>query len=156
MKGIILGIIPTILIILLLVYLIKLIMNKIGFFKERKILKVTAIFFSTISIYLVIAYVTFSYISNGPDIDFDKKLWMENREIQYQMVDDLVESNILVGKTEYIVKGIIGEPTQISVEKNKWRYEITGRTWSEFTLITLELNFENGKVISASLNVKKI
>ncbi|WP_299114640.1 hypothetical protein [uncultured Winogradskyella sp.] len=56
---------------------------------------------------------------------FDKVLWENNSTQRYQMVDDLIESQILLGKTKDEVIVLLGQPYSSSnVEKDIFIYRL--------------------------------
>ncbi|QSS98225.1 hypothetical protein [Psychroflexus sp. ALD_RP9] len=103
-------------------------------------------------LYLILIFAFFSYLFHEPQYDFDKENWFADKHSRHEMRDDIVESGILIGKSQSEIVEIIGKPESID-STNLWKYDLgmsgAGFGW-QFNY--LELSFENGKVI----NVKKI
>lgn len=154
MKNIFLGLLSTIIILLLLAFIIKKIFKKLNIFKNNKALKWFVVMLSSIAVYGVIIYIIFSFLLKNKQIEFDKNLWANKKEFRYQMIDNLIDSNILIGKNENKIKTILGAPN-IIVNDQIWIYEITGRTWAEFEFIILELQFDNNQILSNVVTYKK-
>ena len=121
------------------------------YFLSRKHLKFNILFkvvislFISVGIYFTFIYLFFSLLLNPKQMSFDKKIWVEDKTVQYQMIDDLIELDILIKKNKSEVINLLGNPTKIINEK-LWQYEIIGKTWSEFKLISLEIKFESNEV----------
>ena len=78
--------------------------------------------------------------------DFISDSWKEDSTIRYQMIDNLIDDKILIGKREIDIKNMLGEPTKVD-SNGMWLYEIVGRTWADFTFISLIIEFKDSKVI---------
>lgn len=149
MKEILIGIIPSIVIILLLGYCIKFIFNRIQYFNKKKRLKQFLILITTLGVYVLFGFIMISYIIRTPNLNFDKKLWIEKEEVRYKMLDNLLNEEILIGKSYDEVELIIGYPDTIS--DDKWLYNIIGRTWADYHFIQLEIEFNDGKATKNSI-----
>ncbi len=62
-------------------------------------------------------------ISYYPKKDFDKEKWRVDEEKRYEMTDDLVENNKLIGKNKIGDYRLIGTG-KIDTESNRWTYYI--------------------------------
>lgn len=145
MIQILLGLIPMIIIVLIIFYSIKYLLNKFSFFKSRKILKIITSFLSSILVYLGGIYLLFSIILSSPKIEFDENLWKSNNKIRYQMVDDLLTSKKILNKSNDELINIIGNPTN-KINDEVWEYEIFGSAGMDFKVIKLKIIFIDHKV----------
>ncbi|WP_422107011.1 outer membrane protein assembly factor BamE domain-containing protein [Winogradskyella sp.] len=56
---------------------------------------------------------------------FDKQRWKNQPDSRYQMIDDLIESQLLMGTTKAQVISLLGEPTSSSqTDKDSFIYNI--------------------------------
>jgi hypothetical protein len=59
------------------------------------------------------------------EVSFDKELWRNNPTERYKMVDDLIESQMLISKTKNEVRILLGEPYSISnIQKDIFIYRL--------------------------------
>ena len=64
------------------------------------------------------------------------------------MINDLLASDYLIGKTENKIKEVFGEPKKIlGSDNNILVYDLIDRSWSEFKIIELKLYFKNNTLI---------
>lgn len=100
-------------------------------------------------LYLILVFAIFSYLFYEPQYDFDKEKWFADKHSRYEMRDDIVESRILLGKSQSEIVEIIGKP--LSNDSNDlWKYDLgmsSAGLGLQFNY--LELTFENGKVTKA-------
>ena len=98
-------------------------------------------------IYILGIITMFTIMGYEPDRDFEKERWFAHPELRYEMRDDLVESEILTGKTKDQIIEFIGK-TDKGQDMNKWDYNLgmsgNGFGWQFNNLI---LTFENEQVI---------
>ena len=97
-------------------------------------------------IYTMLIYAYFSYLFYEPQFDFDRDRWLADEQKRFEMRDDIVESKILLGKTETELIELIGEPSHKD-STGIWNYNLgmsgAGFGW-QFN--HLELTFENARV----------
>ncbi len=82
--------------------------------------------------------------------NFDKLEWINDREGRFQMANDIIKSNILIGKDTSQVKQLLGAPTWSGDTTHVWTYDMGfggGGLGSMFHHLNLNLD-NNGKVIS--------
>ena len=101
--------------------------------------------FFFISIFWFWFYTTTYY----PEEKFDKARWRKDKEKQFYMAQDLVNSKILLGKDSLVVKTFIGEPDWRTHPKNLWHFEM-GRSDGFFWPVDHKLHifFNKNKVDS--------
>ena len=73
-------------------------------------------------VYLIIVLCVIFTMSYYPDRNFDREIWLNNREIRYEYSTSLKKDKLLKGKTKEEVKEYLGEPD--CVEKNALIYYI--------------------------------
>jgi|GEM_PF-6320095 len=83
-----------------------------------------------------------------PDREFTKDSWHQGIEDRHQMSDDLLESQILIGKTRKQIATDLGLPSdKIQVEtdtSSNWRYKMGHRSWGfGLKFYYLNIEFEN-------------
>jgi ABC-type transport system involved in cytochrome bd biosynthesis fused ATPase/permease subunit len=92
--------------------------------RKKLILHIITILSSLIAIIgIILALVTFKVLTFYETRVFDRYSWEENREDRYQMVDNLVSSGILNGKTKKEVVSILGIDSDTT--KNELTYMLS-------------------------------
>lgn len=99
------------------------------FFIWRWILKNSKSLYSIIAsiitvpiLYVIIVSCVIFTMSYYPDRNFDREVWLNNREIRYEYSSSLKKDKLLQGKTKKEVKEYLGKPDR--VEKNALIYYI--------------------------------
>lgn len=64
------------------------------------------------------------YITYTPTRDFNKAKWQTNKEKRFEMADDLIKSNMLIGKDTTQLKLTLGAPTWRDTTKQQWVYDM--------------------------------
>ncbi|MBC2844307.1 hypothetical protein [Winogradskyella flava] len=84
---------------------------------------------------------------------FSTEQWLENPAQRYKMVDDLIESQILIGKTKDEVAGVLGQPNLRSPEeRDAFAYSIGEHpSFFESKREMLVITFVNQKVDEVTL-----
>ena len=92
----------------------------------------------------------FFTISYYPSNNFDKTKWDTNKAERYKMSEDIIESEILIGKTKTEIIQLLGNDFY-SYNKNHIAYEL-GFVPGLFNIDidVLDIYFENEKVIKVS------
>ncbi|PWH83660.1 hypothetical protein DIS18_03645 [Algibacter marinivivus] len=139
----ILGIIYFIIEITIIFIFIKLILNKLNYFKEKKGFKNIISVLSAILIYSFISVLFFNNLTKIPKEKFDEIVWKENITERHKMIDDLLESEYLIGKSKNKINDVFGEPEMVLEDGKIFQYKLVGRSWADFNLIDLKLYFEN-------------
>ena len=147
MKNIILSIITFIVILIVIFIVLRFILNKINYFKKRKITKNIVSGLSTMVIYFTLNILFFHSITKLPKQKFNETLWKNDISQRHQMIEDLLKSKYLIGKNKDTINDLFGKPKNRIEEKNIYIYELIDRTWSDFKIIELKLYFENNIVI---------
>jgi hypothetical protein len=98
-------------------------------------------------LYIGIIVVWFFSVSYYSKVDFDKEEWTKNKEVRYQMSDDIIKNEVLIGKTKKEIIELLGEDSYF-YDENHIAYEL-GFVPGLFNvdIAVLDLYFENGKVI---------
>ncbi|AXO81815.1 hypothetical protein DZC78_04915 [Olleya aquimaris] len=133
-------------------YISKLILKRLNFgtSKKRKIVALISSIILSPLIYLGIIYMMLFTISYYPSNDFDKIKWDTNKAERYKMSEDIIESEILIGKTKTEIIQLLGNDFY-SYNNNHIAYEL-GFVPGLFNIDidVLDIYFENEKVIKVS------
>jgi hypothetical protein len=115
--------------------------------KKRKIAVWAATIITTPLIYIGIILLWIFSISYYPNRDFDKEKWSANKEKRYELSKNLIEGEILIGKSKTEVRQILGDAGN-SDESNYWSYYL-GFIPGPFNIdpSVLDIEFKDGKVI---------
>lgn len=129
----------------------------IGKLIRKRFLKLGVSLFITIFvtplIYQVFVFIFISFLFRNqgyPDVDFEVELWQTSDSIRYTMQEDLVDSEMLIGKTRNEVIGMLGYPhgDRLSLDSMAvWEY-YTGNelVFITMTVHSLKISFLNQKV----------
>ena len=124
---------------------------------KKRFLKLGVSLFITVFVTLLIYYVlVFIFISDlfqdqgHPDVNFYAELWQTADSIRYTMQEDLIDSEILIGKTKKEVIEMLGYPYGDSLSLNSksvWTY-YTGDelVFVTMTVYSFEIFFLHQKV----------
>ena len=87
------------------------------------------------------------YASYYPTKNFDQDDWMKDPLTRYEMTHDLIESELLIGKSKEEVISILGAYT-FTYKEEHWAYEV-GYVPGLFNIdpSVLDVYFENGIVV---------
>ncbi|OZI09685.1 hypothetical protein BWI93_02115 [Siphonobacter sp. BAB-5385] len=61
-------------------------------------------------LYVTLVLFFFKAISYTPNLDFEAELWATQTAKRFQMAEDLIDSEILLGKDTTQIKALLGEP----------------------------------------------
>ncbi len=131
-------------------FLCKWILKKLNFGndKNRKFIAIIpAVLFSPI-MYVGIIYLWIFSVSYYPTNDFDKQEWKTNSEERYKMAADIMESELLIGKTKAEIMALLGDDFY-EYNDNHIAYNL-GFVPGLFNIDpdVLDIHFKNGIVIS--------
>jgi len=130
-------------------FLTKWILNKlkIGNEKNRKYLAIIPTVVLSPLLYVEIIMIWFFSVSYYPKTDFDKQEWNNKKEERYKMSKDIINSEMLIGKTKEEVIGLLGDDFY-SYDENSIEYDL-GFVPMLFNIDpdVLVIYFEKGKVI---------
>jgi uncharacterized membrane protein len=120
---------------------------KFGNNKNRKFIALIPTLFLSPIIYVGIIYLWIFSISYYPSNEFNKQEWETNVEERYKMSEDIIESEILIGKTKDEITELLGQDFY-SYAENHIAFEL-GFVPGLFNIDpdVLDIYFENGKVI---------
>ncbi|MFT3911649.1 MAG: hypothetical protein QM737_19660 [Ferruginibacter sp.] len=94
----------------------------------------------------VAAIIYFKFIA-GTGIAFDKSRWSSQISKRFEMADDIIDSEMLIGKDTNQVKEMLGEPAWRISFSNQWNYHMGWEVAGLGALVhNLFLTFEDGKV----------
>ncbi|HOS85308.1 MAG TPA: hypothetical protein PK199_10365, partial [Bacteroidales bacterium] len=80
-----------------------------------------------------------------PSNDFNKEKWHEDIEKRYELSEDLIDSEILIGKTKKEVKKILGDTFQ-EWSADNWSYYLGSRP-GIMDPDYLDIEFKDGRVV---------
>ena len=135
----------------------------IGKFVKKSKLKIfysllsTIIFTPIVFNISIIIFFSILFYEYHPESKFDTIKWVEEKNIRHEMKKDLINSEILIGKTKNEIISILGIPDNninVSIDTIKnWTYYLGSEGHgmrSKFHY--LSLNFKNNKVVIAENN----
>jgi len=98
-------------------------------------------------IYIVFIISYFSYLEYYPKSDFDSSAWETNEEERFKMSKDIIESDMLIGKTKAEVIEILGSDFS-TYDDNHIAYYL-GFVPGMFNIDpdVLDIHFANSKVV---------
>ncbi len=100
-------------------------------------------------IYLALIQLLIFWINYTPSRDFDKSIWLNDKEGRFQMALDLIDSKLLMGKDTNQVKQLLGDPTFGMNNENSYTYDMGfGGGGLGFMFHHLIVKFESNKVVS--------
>ncbi|MDC6362395.1 MULTISPECIES: hypothetical protein [Flavobacteriaceae] len=119
---------------------------KIGNDENRKFIAILPTLILSPIVYIGLIAIWIISISYYPNKDFERSKWKLNVEERYEMSSDIIESNILIGKTKEEITELLG-PDFYSHGENHISYEL-GHVPGLFNIDPdyLDIYFENGVV----------
>ncbi len=102
--------------------------------------------FITPFIYAAAVYTLLFWMCYYPNRNFETQQWIERPEKRYEMGSNMVESHILIGKTEEQVKAQLGNKDRFD-GPNVWCYYLGLRPGFDIDGEILLIEFKNAKVI---------
>lgn len=86
-------------------------------------------------------------ISYHPTHDFDQDQWFADKESRYELSEDIIDSNMLIGKTKSEVRQLLGDEGNAE-ESDYWYYYLGLRPgFANIDPDVLTIEFKQGKVI---------
>lgn len=90
------------------------------------------------------------FVSNYPKKQFDESAWKLDKEIRYEMTDDLIGRKLLIGKTKEEVKRILGGE-YFEYSEDHWAYDVGFvPSLGGIDPDVLDVYFKNGRVEKVS------
>ena len=92
------------------------------------------------------------FLTKEKSRDFEKKDWIllnediEKRLHRYEMIDDLIDSRVLIDKDSIQVKELLGKPNYKNTNENVWTYEAGTGGGFGFVDHFLEIYYKKNKV----------
>ncbi len=123
---------------------------KIGNDRSRKFIAIIPTLILSPIIYIGLVMIWMFSISYYPTNDFDQNEWNANVEERYKMSEDIIESEMLIGKTKDEVILILGNNFSTNNE-NRISYEL-GNVPGLFNIDPdyLDIKLENGIVVNVN------
>ena len=97
-------------------------------------------------IYFAVIFLWLSVLNYYPRENFDSERWKSQTELRYEMTQDIMNSNLLIGKSKAEVEALLGRAGNLK-ESDLWKYNV-GYVPSMVSLDAdfLFVRFEDGKV----------
>ncbi len=124
--------------------------------KRRKWTVWIATIIVTPIIYIGLVFAMIASWYHIPKRDFDKESWFLEKDLRFEMKENIVESKILEGKNQSEIIQLIGEPDWRDTVHTTWTYDLgMGGGGLGFLFHTLKVQFENDKVVKVeSLEIR--
>ena len=122
--------------------------NRIQSMKQRRVITWVSTLIATPLIYVAIIILWIVCIESYPNRAFNRQQWLTDTDKRYEFAKDIVNSEMLMGKTKKQVQKILGVNGN-AVQSDDWYYYLGFRP--EIANIdpdNLEITFKGGKVIS--------
>ena len=120
------------------------------FIKTEKIKKVSTWVVTIIAtplIYFALIMIWIICMSYYPSHKFTKEKWFSETEKRYELSNDIIDSNMLIGKTKEEVRQILGDEEN-KEESDNWIYNLGFKPgFANIDPDILEIEFRNGKVV---------
>lgn len=117
--------------------------------KTRNLVSLIATLFIAPVLYIILILLFFSLSFYEPQYDFDRERWFADKQARYEMRDDIIESEILKGKSKSEIIELIGKP-DFPDSTDVWKYDLgTSGAGFGWQFNYLELTFKKGKVSDA-------
>lgn len=98
-------------------------------------------------IYIGVILIWLYTLSYYPTNDFNKEKWLSDTEKRYEMSGDIIESEMLIGKTKSEVKQILGDDGNED-ESDNWSYSLGFKPgFANIDPDVLDIEFKDGKVV---------
>jgi hypothetical protein len=122
----------------------------IGKEKNRKFLAILPTVILSPIIYVGVIMIWISSISYHAPVDFNKNEWNSNVEERFKMSEDIIDSELLIGKTQEEAIQLLGKDF-ITVTRNEIIYGL-GVAPGLFNIDPdyLSIKFENGTVVNVN------
>lgn len=122
----------------------------IGNEKNRKYFAVLPTIVLSPLVYVAAIVIWIVSMTYYPSKDFDKQEWKSNIEERYQMSEDIIDSEILIGKSKQEVIELLGTEYWSNGEDNISYYLGFVPEIANIDPDVLDIYFENGRVIKIS------
>ncbi|RRO12422.1 hypothetical protein [Flavobacteriaceae bacterium 14752] len=136
------------LLILFIIYIILKFILRNKNLKNKNLIIIVLSLIAYISINSLILYYSDLFFDNKKE--FKSELWLESKSNRGDMLYNLYESNLLLGKTSKEVKRLIGNP-DINKDNEKWIYKILSHNEFNFIEYELKLKFVNKKCVKVKI-----
>lgn len=90
-------------------------------------------------------------ISSEPHNNFNQSLWQANVYSRFDMADDIISNNLLIGKDSKQILDLIGSANHLNSLNNGWTHDLgMSGGLSGFIFHHLIIIFDSKKVVSVS------
>ena len=116
-------------------------------FRTRIILTWITTIVITPIIYVGIVFLVFFIIESYPKNDFDRKLWLSDKDERYELTDDIINKKTLIGKSKDQVLEILGDENNSNTDN--WSYYIGFKPEiGNIDPNSLRIDFKNNRVVN--------
>lgn len=126
----------------------KILSKKVKYHNTRLILTLLAYLFFAFIMYQGLIALLHRKVSHIPKRTFKREEWLTEKTLRFQMIDDIINSKMLLGSDSNNVKKLLGEPSNRSNSNHLWIYDAgQGGGGMGFLFHYLNITYEEGKVI---------
>ncbi|WP_418637564.1 hypothetical protein [Winogradskyella sp.] len=140
---------------LILFIVIKILLKKTTYFRDRKKTRNIVTVVLALFLYYLFSLLFFNYLTEIPKVKFNENTWKDNISERHKMIDDLIHSDYLIGKTKEEIESVFGLPKKNDNQNDIIKYELIGRTWGDFQIVNLKIFFEDNIVTSFEYSHKE-
>jgi len=107
----------------------------------------------TIGLFFFLAFAISMLLINLFEAKFDETTWKTKPDFRYEMVDDIIEKGIFIGKKQKEIISLLGKPNKIKQTESDYFIYSIGKPTSFFNdkAEFLQITFKNKEVIKVSL-----
>ena len=134
-------------IITLLYFVINRLLLRIKSFKTNKLKRLFLSIFLSVFSYIIISFFFIKSLTSIPQEPFNESTWKNNVRERHKMIDDLLDSDYLIGKNKAKIIDIFGNPKEYDSVQNIMFYELYKRSWADIYIVDLKLFLENNSVV---------
>lgn len=114
--------------------------RKIATWVSTLVLTPITYYYSILLLFVILFY--------SPNNTFDKLKWLKDKETRYELSKDIIESQLLIGKSKLQVIEILGIDSNCE-ENDCWNFYLGFKPGLSIDPDFLKITFKNGKVIKA-------
>jgi len=116
--------------------------------RKRKITTWVVTIVSAPLIYVGFILILFSIIEYYPNHDFDREIWIKDKDVRYELSKDIIDSKMLIGKSKTDIKKLLGGESNTD-DSDVWYYDIGVKpVFLAIDESVIEIVFKNDKVIN--------
>lgn len=129
-------------------------LGKIPFFKSRRTASYVVSGLIGIMAIVVFAVGWTYYIIRMPQKKFNETIWVNDIQERNKMINDLLESDYLIGQKASHIKAVFGKPEAVNHEEGVLTYTLIGHTALDWKIISLKLFMKDSIVKSFTYDTR--